>query len=441
MWLAGPLRRFTAWVLGACLSICLAGGGSLLAQPAPISPAQQVTPTDALDLRIHLHDVDPERMAPLQKIAQDAVDSVQRYLNMRLHGQLDLDFVGSEAAFAQVMSEHHVQGWDERWLAGLALLDQRRVIVHVNGTRALTTRETVEHELVHTALHATGAGKWLPRWYQEGVATLLAGEATWERLRDIAGAAPLGQLESLHALDHGFAGSQVAVERAYAASAGFLRFCTARAGGQNAVGQLQQRLVQGMGFESAFALTFGGQPEALYAAWASQMQASASSWAMLLSDSAIWSLVSLLAMVSMLQAWRHRPRFDDELEPADAEPLDLEAVAAEAQAARRRPWQVPDFALPMQADPPPVAAPEATLQTQATDAEIAAPIAADDPSDATQLGWIAPETRLRPWHVRDFSVEPLVVERQAEESAQAPQAGEETLESSIDSQIIAAKPN
>ncbi len=412
---------FAVWLV-----VLAAMAGPALAQTARTqasAAAQNAENSQAFELRVALHDVDDERRAPLEKISREAVESVQAYLAQPFAGRLDLDFVGSEEAFANVMKEHGVRGWDERWLAGLALLEQHRIIVAVNGTRALTTRETLEHELVHAGLHQSGMGQWLPRWYQEGVATLLAGEATWERMRDMAGAAPLGQLANLDALNQGFAGSQVAVERAYAMSAGFLRFCTQRAGGQHTVGQLQQRLRQGIGFDSAFALTFGGRPDALYAAYAEQVQASASSWAMLLSDTTVWSLVSLLALFSMVQAWRHRPRFDE-----DDEPLDLEAIAAEGLAAQRRPWHYRNFL----ADPL-----EPALDGPAGDRPVAAPEPAAEP---TQDGWIAPETRLRPWHVRDFAAEPLRVDDGPAKDEPAGQAAADAENSQDDSQINVPPP-
>jgi hypothetical protein len=305
---------------------------------------------------VHLHGVEPERRAPLVQTAEESLERVQGWLQQRLDGPLDIDFVGSEAEFDAVMRAHGVRGWDERWLAGLALLDQRRVIVHVNGTRALTTRETIEHELVHIVLHAASGGAMLPRWYQEGVATLLAGEATYDRLRAVTGAAALGQLDSLDQLDQGFLGSQVAVERAYATAAGFLIFASRRSASATPVADLQRRMQQGIGFDAAFQLSFGGAPAEWYGLYASHMQAAASLWAMLLSDSSIWSLVSALGMLAMLQAWRHRPRFDEQgATPAaddDDEPIDLEAVAAAAEAARVRPWQRRDFRVdPLRLDP------------------------------------------------------------------------------------------
>ena len=339
------LRRLVALAAAVWL---ISGPVPALSAPAlpAASPPRQSVYSGGLELRVHLHEVDDDRREPLTKAVKEAADNVQAYLRSGLDGAVDIDLVGSEDAFSEVMAKHSVSGWDERWLAGLAMLQERRIIVHVNGTRALTTRETLEHELVHVGLHSASGGRYLPAWYQEGVATLLAGEATFERMRDLAGAAPLGQLESLANLNEGFHGSQVARQRAYATAAGFLQFATRRAGGIGAIGDLQKRLQEGAALERAFAMTFGAPPADLYAVYAAQIQASASAWAVLLSDNAIWSVISLLGMFAMLQAYRNRPR--PERAAGDSgeedEPIDLEAIAAAGQQALRRPWHAAQLA-------------------------------------------------------------------------------------------------
>lgn len=349
-----PSNGVLRWMAAVAMWLLLAMGmaGDAMAQTLAQAPSSST----GVALRIQLHQVEEERRAPLTRTASEALERVEGWLQVRVPRPLDIDFVGSEAAFDEVMKAHNVHGWDERWLAGLALLDQRRVIVHVNGTRALTTRETIEHELVHIALHESAGGTYLPRWYQEGVATLLSGEATYERLRAVTGAAALGQLDSLELLDRGFAGSQLAIERAYATAAGFVIFASRRSANPSAVADVQRLMQQGMGFDAAFRLSFGGAPAEWYAQYASHMEAAASVWAMVLSDSSIWSLVSALGMLSMLQAWRHRPRFDEvtaAAEEDDSEPLDLEAVAAAAESAAQRPWKRRDFRVdPLQLEVP-----------------------------------------------------------------------------------------
>jgi len=294
-------------------------------------------------MAISLHGVDEDRRAPLTKAASEAAVAVQRHLGARLPATLAIEFVGSDDDFAAVMGRYGVSGWDERWLAGLALLDQDRIIVHVNGTRALGTRETLEHELVHVLMHRTKGAFAQPRWYQEGAAMLLTGEATWERMKSMAGAAPLGQLDSLGDLDDGLLGSAVEKERAYATAAAFLQFSTRRAGDRNAVAELQRQMQAGLGFDQAFALSFGRSPDDLYRIFAEHMKATASAWSLLLTDEFLWTLLSVLSAIALVHAWRQRAKYDDMPTDSPGRRIDLEAVAAAGEAALRRPWQRRDF--------------------------------------------------------------------------------------------------
>lgn len=294
-------------------------------------------------MAITLHGVDDDRRAPLTKAASDAAVAVQRYLGAPLPPTLAIEFVGSDDDFAAVMARYRVSGWDERWLAGLALLDQDRVIVHVNGTRAMGTKETLEHELVHVLMHHTKGAYPQPRWYQEGAAMLLTGEATWERMKSMAGAAPLGQLDSLGDLDDGLLGSAVEKERAYATAGAFLQFSTRRVSDRNAVAELQRHMQGGMGFDQAFTLSFGRSPDDLYRVFAEQMRATASAWSLLLTDDFLWTLLSLLSAIALVHAYRQRAKYTDMPTESAGPRIDLEAVAAAGEAALHRPWQRRDF--------------------------------------------------------------------------------------------------
>jgi len=306
---------------------------------ALLAPSAQALETGGpLSLHVALHDVEQERAAPLERVTRQALRDVEHDLQVTLSGNLSVDFVGSAQAFDAVMKDRHVKGFQEAWISGLALLDQDRVIVQVNGPGALLTGEVVRHELAHVALHALSGDRWLPRWYHEGVAMYLAGEATFERLRDAGGASAFGELDNLSSLNEGFAGGQVGVQRAYATAAGFVRFAVGRAAQPGSIVQLHQRMRAGLDFPAAFTATFGLQPEALYDLYAAYVGNHASRWTLLLTDSTLWTLVSLLALLAMVTAWRHRPRFDD-----DRERLDLEAIAAAGEAALLRPWHRRDF--------------------------------------------------------------------------------------------------
>lgn len=336
----------SAWTRCAALLVTLALP-LLLALPARASTLEF---GQNLRVHLHLHEVDPDREEPLARIVKQSVQSVQHDLGSALSGDLHVDFVGGDEAFRKVLDANGAQGWSEAWISGLALLGRGRILVQVNGPGALLTSEVVHHELVHMAIHSLGHGHRLPRWYHEGVAMYLAGEATYERLRNQAGSAAFGQLDSLAKLDDGFFGSQVSTERAYAMAAGFVRFAVQRAGHRHSLVELHDRMGAGMGFEQAFSATFGQPPEQLYAAYATQVGTAGARWVALLTDEVLWSVTSLLSAIALIFAWRHRPKFAQADGPAgdgatgpDDEPVDLEAVAAAGEAAAARPWHLRDF--------------------------------------------------------------------------------------------------
>lgn len=300
--------------------------------------------TQRLQLDIQLHDVDDDRRRPLEKLTRAALSAVQTDLHTWLAGKLSIDFVGSPETFAAVMKEHGAVGWPENWISGLALLDQDRIIVQVNGPGALATGETIRHELAHVAIHALTSGKaTLPRWYHEGVATWLAGEDVSKRLRE--GLPTTDSRGTLAELDARFRDSHQTVQTAYATAASFVRFALARAGDTRALLILHERMRAGLDFNSAFAATFRMEPEALYELFGAMTDAPEPSFLRLLADNTLWSLASVLALLGL--AWRmwRRPKLT-----AENGPLDLEAIAHAGNLAMR-PWTRREFHLPPEPEP------------------------------------------------------------------------------------------
>jgi hypothetical protein len=279
-------------------------------------------------------------------LTRQALAAVQADLQQKLVGELHVDFVGSPEVFSQVMEAHGAFGWPESWISGLALLDQDRVIVQVNGPGALLTAETVRHELAHVAIHALTAGKaTLPRWYHEGVATWLAGEDVSERLRE--GLPELDAQGSLAELNRRFSDSHKTVQVAYATAASFVRFAMARGGGVRALLDMHTRMRAGLEFAPAFTATFGMSPEALYQLYGAMTTSPEPVWLKVFADQNLWPFASVLALLGLgWRMWR-RPRL-----VAEGGPLDLEAAAG---AEALRPWQRAGFQLRQPAVPRPIA--------------------------------------------------------------------------------------
>lgn len=363
--LPGWLWKMRALLLALLVAFALPAQGLT---PLPDAASAEVA-TRELRLDVVLHDVDEARRRPLEKMTRQALSAVQTDLQTRLVGELHVDFVGSPEVFAEVMKAHDATGWPESWISGLAILEQDRIIVQVNGPGALLTGETVRHELAHVAIHALTAGKTtLPRWYHEGVATWLAGEDVSHRLRE--GLPELDAHGTLAELNKRFSDSHQTVQTAYATAASFIRFAMKRGGGAPALLDLHTRMRAGLDFGPAFTATFGMAPEAMYEYYGAMTTTPDPPWLKLFAENNLWPFASVLAAMGLLWRVLRRPRL-----VAEHGPLDLEAIA-DAGAVALRPWRRRDFQMPQPVVTPPLAREDA-VDDNADDA----PEPADEPTE------------------------------------------------------------
>ena len=280
-----------------------------------------------LQLNLELYEIEEARRPALHRIVRRSLESVQRELATSLQGKLHVEFIGSDDAWETRIDANGVNGpLAEPWIAGLALLERDRMLVRLNGPGLLFSSEVVQHELAHIALHALGGRRHVPRWFHEGVAMYVAGEATLKRLAQEPG--DFGQLDTLNKLNAAFQSHRLKVQRAYTSSGGFIRFLVRSAKQPAPLAMLLRRMHLGLDFSPAFTATFGMPPEDLYADYARYLESSPSRWTLFASESVIWGLISLLSMIAMGRAWLNRPQFD-----GDA--LDLEAIAAAGLAAQQ----------------------------------------------------------------------------------------------------------
>ncbi len=290
----------------------------------------------ALKFQIGLHDLDEDRREPLTALVAGAEADVAGTLRTRLDGQLRIDFAGSDEAFRRLVADAGAGSqWSEPWIAGLALLSQDRVLVRLDGAGLLHTSETVRHEIAHVALHALGHGRYLPRWYHEAVAMLVAGEATAQRLLEGMTGGAAGTIDVLDDLQADFGADRLRAGRAYATAAGFLRFAIDRSGNSLALADLHERMHHGLDFEPAWIATFGLGPRELFVIYARLLESSGSRWAVWLGDTTIWTVVSLLFILALARGWRRRPDLDS------GKRMDLGAIAAAGDFAMRTGRVVP----------------------------------------------------------------------------------------------------
>lgn len=103
------------------------------------------------------------------------------------------------------------------WAAGAARPAERRLVVGVTAEGRLQDRHrTLRHELVHVLAHSAAGGAPLPRWLDEGLARVLAGEHGIDDLRVLAQARVADRFLPLSALVEGFPPGSADAALAYA---------------------------------------------------------------------------------------------------------------------------------------------------------------------------------------------------------------------------------
>lgn len=91
------------------------------------------------------------------------------------------------------------------WAAGAAMVGERRIVIGVTSDRQVQHRHnTLVHELAHVVSADVAHGKPLPRWLDEGIARIVAGEHGASDLSILAHARVAGRHFPLSSLKAGF---------------------------------------------------------------------------------------------------------------------------------------------------------------------------------------------------------------------------------------------
>jgi hypothetical protein len=178
-------------------------------------------------------------------------------LGRRAAGELALLVVRGAAGFDSAAG-----GRLPSWGAGLALPRSRIVVVRADAGDPF---QILRHELAHVVLHSAIRGR-VPLWFDEGYATVAAGEfGRLEALQLNLGVA-LGRVPSLAQLDAGLRAGQETAQAAYALAATAVLYVARRHPGQS-LSPLLERLGRGLPFDSALVLTTGLSADRLDEAW------------------------------------------------------------------------------------------------------------------------------------------------------------------------------
>jgi hypothetical protein len=179
-------------------------------------------------------------------------------------------------------------------------------------------RTLIHHEVAHVLVAQATGGRAVPRWFNEGVATVAAREWGLEDRARFAAAVLGGAAASTADLDRAFSGGDNEVRRAYALSAAFVRFIQQRWGAL-APAEILRGVGRGLEFEQSFLMTTGARlSEAEHIFF--KKDAFWNTWVpFLTSTGALWMAVTVLALVAI---HRRRARSRAMIEKWEAEEED-----------------------------------------------------------------------------------------------------------------------
>lgn len=233
---------------------------------------------------------------------------------------------GSPAQFRAWVGPHAPE-----WGAAIAIPDEQRIVMQGRfaGSDAGDPRIVLRHELAHLALHEH-LGRLPSRWFDEGYASVSAGEWTRDQLFETSLGMVWRSLPTLDALDAGFRGGGVEAGWHYALAHRVVAELDALSGPAGMAPFLSYWRETGS-FEKALRFAYGLTGEAFEKHWRRETRRRYGALAMVTDVSLAVGLFSLiLAPVFVNKRRRDRQRLED-LRAADAR-QDAEARASALQA-------------------------------------------------------------------------------------------------------------
>jgi len=224
------------------------------------------------------------------------------------------------------------------WAAGYAIRDQGFIVLFPQRTPSYPDRNLealVHHEVTHVLVARATHGHWIPRWFNEGLATVAARE--WgieDRARTATALIGRGP-RSLTELDAAFEGDRSHASRAYALSAAAVRSMLRRHGRESA-GTVLTEVGRGIDVDRAFGRATGSSlsaferhffdDEAFWSTWVPFLTSSAALW-MAITLLALWAIRQRRRRSAEMNAmWEAEEAIQSQVERAFPRPPDSEVV-------------------------------------------------------------------------------------------------------------------
>ena len=279
----GAPGRIAHLSLLVCLALATLGGCS-----SPLPPIETPPP----DLQI---EAGPRHQTLANHLEQGDPTSLAIAAQM-----VGLDSPGPSIRVILAPESSEVARSAPRWVAGYALAPIDTVVLFPDRSASYPDNSLLDllrHEVAHILIYRAAGGAPVPRWFNEGVATVAgSGWGLVDRSRVTLGAVS-GKEPSLDAVEEAFSGGTSSIRHAYAISEAFVRYVIAREGPDTAA-LILARVASGEPFDSAFtSVTDSTVAQYESAFW--RRHSLLYRWVPILASSlTLWTGITLLALVA-----------------------------------------------------------------------------------------------------------------------------------------------
>ncbi|MCF7809625.1 hypothetical protein K9N50_01415 [bacterium] len=227
---------------------------------------------------------------------------IESNLETELKGSVKVILTLSEDDFAR-----KTRGGVPGWAGGIAYPQQQTVVLKTPlfFGQGVPVEVLAAHEVTHVLIHQIIGDNYLPRWLEEGLCQVLAGESRTGSFGAMGRAAAANRLMGLPRVDHVLGFSRPDANLAYTES----RYATAALVdrfGWRAINDLLSRIGDGTEFEEAFFLAIGVDYEFWQVEWLEDARTKYSVMALLEMQNLIWIIILLLAILAMIVTFVRR---------------------------------------------------------------------------------------------------------------------------------------
>ncbi len=313
------MRRFTALIMSLLLAFTLFTAPPAAAQDMYSAPADDVvlgldapavpdgwTTVHGTYVLVHGRPEDERLLLALSRHASDSVLALSDQLDVPIGGTIHVYLASTRAEFTSLQPGRVPEYADGTAWPGRGAIFLRRPVLRGPGARPL--EQVLDHELVHVLLGRTFAPGHPPRWLQEGIAQVAAGEHDPSAVQRIARGGLMGGPYTLRQLTYGFPEDAARADLAYAQSADFISFIQAEHG-DDALRTLIREMNHGGDVDRAVRRATGMFMEDVEAEWLGRLGGGLPLWVTLAADlNTWWFLAAVLGFGGLILARRRLRR-------------------------------------------------------------------------------------------------------------------------------------